>query len=460
MENSSFHSQLLSVMDVVARAAVAEINRRVDDSCAVLRLEVSQSRRDIELLRRKCEGMEAELRRTRIRARRRVFYPPAADRFSPLVRVDLTKETQTAAWERQMEAEVQTQPKQCADVELGSEAEHILIKVECAEEEMWKNHSEDKIKSEAEQPQCLEASQPAETDHFVESHNSAENSADPGSLMSPTGGYNTFRDQQLNLNQSEAELLVKPEREEELNENAGNAGNFATGEGNGELWTSDQWTDAAGPSTLYAGQQFPSVFPSQSGLHLEDMESQIQLEKSHSVVESAARGKRGARTFGFKRPLQHEGNNTSSQFNTMDHSLISQQSQHPYRHSLPHTGHQRVDMTSQIQASTSSYGQGRTSLVLTRRIRKPWRPVVKEKKFSCTFCAKSFHKCCQLKEHLRSHTGERPFSCELCGRSFAKQCNLIRHAVVHSGERPHECSVCGKCFTQRSTLKSHQKTAH
>lgn len=71
MESCSFHSQLLSVTEVLAKAAVAEINRRVDASCAVLRLEVSQSRRDIELLKRKCEVMEAELRRTRMRARRK-----------------------------------------------------------------------------------------------------------------------------------------------------------------------------------------------------------------------------------------------------------------------------------------------------------------------------------------------------------------------------------------------------
>lgn len=71
MENSSFQTQLLSVMDVLAKAAVAEINRRVDDSCAVLRLEVSRSRRDIDLLKRKCEVMEAELRRSRMRARRK-----------------------------------------------------------------------------------------------------------------------------------------------------------------------------------------------------------------------------------------------------------------------------------------------------------------------------------------------------------------------------------------------------
>lgn len=71
MENGSFHNRLLSVMEVLAKAAVAEINRCVDDGCAVLRLEVSQSRRDIELLRRKCELMEAELRRNRMRARRK-----------------------------------------------------------------------------------------------------------------------------------------------------------------------------------------------------------------------------------------------------------------------------------------------------------------------------------------------------------------------------------------------------
>lgn len=71
MENCGFQSQLLSVMEVLAKAAVAEIDRRVGDSCAVLRLEVSQSRRDIDLLKRKSEVMEAELRRGRMRARRK-----------------------------------------------------------------------------------------------------------------------------------------------------------------------------------------------------------------------------------------------------------------------------------------------------------------------------------------------------------------------------------------------------
>lgn len=71
MESCDFQSQLLSVMEVLAKAAVAEINRRVDQSCTVLRLEVSQSRRDIDMLKSKCEVMEAELRKSRMRARRK-----------------------------------------------------------------------------------------------------------------------------------------------------------------------------------------------------------------------------------------------------------------------------------------------------------------------------------------------------------------------------------------------------
>uniref|UniRef100_A0A665US51 C2H2-type domain-containing protein n=1 Tax=Echeneis naucrates TaxID=173247 RepID=A0A665US51_ECHNA len=90
---------------------------------------------------------------------------------------------------------------------------------------------------------------------------------------------------------------------------------------------------------------------------------------------------------------------------------------------------------------------GRTSLV---RWMRPSR--VREKKYSCTYCDRSFTRFSQLKEHLRSHTGEKPFSCQQCGRSFTKHCNLTRHAVVHSGEKPFECSLCGKCFTQRSSL--------
>ncbi|XP_044224981.1 zinc finger protein 853 isoform X1 [Thunnus albacares] len=486
MESSSFQTQLLSVMDVLAKAAVAEINRRVDDSCAVLRLEVSRSRSDIDLLKRKCEVMEAELRRTRMRARRKgehVFYPPAAEIFSPLVKVVLNKERQITAWDRQVHSEAQTQPQQCADEEPVNEAEAVHIKEECADEDVWKNDAEDKLISGAEQPPCFEASQPAQTDSFVERYDSAENAADPGALVSPTDGYDTFPEQQqLNRYQSEAEPLVKHEKEEEPDENAAplDSGQFAMEEADGQLWTSDLGGDAADPSFSYTGHQYeqiPSVFTSLSGLV--DMVPRIHsVGKSHSVMVSAARAKRRARTFGFKRAQQDEGHGTLSQINSMDPSSIPPPIQQQYRDSAPHArnpnedpmapnpaasvsfGHGRSSISSSISSSSISISSGGGGFGLVRRMRTPWRSGIGEKRFSCTYCDKSFMRFSQLKEHLRSHTGEKPFSCMQCGRSFTKQCNLIRHAVVHSGEKPYECSLCGKCFTQRSSLKSHQKTAH
>ncbi|KAI3374670.1 hypothetical protein L3Q82_021247, partial [Scortum barcoo] len=378
MESCSFQAQLLSVMEALAKAAVAEMNRRVDAGCAVLRLEVSRSRRDIELLKRKCEVMEAELRRSRMRARRKVFYPPAAERLSPLVKVVLNKDRQTAGWDRQMDAEDQNQPQQCA-----AEAERVLIKEECAEDDVWKNDAEDKLMSEAEQSTRFEASQPAQTDAFVERCHPAETPADPRSLASPTDGYKAFSEQQQQqLNQNETDLPVKHEREEEPDENAApldSARRFAAEEGDGQLWSSSLCGDAVDSSFSYAGQQFeqiPSAFPSQSGLHLEDMVPRIHsVGKSHPVAVTAARVKRRARTFGCKRPQPDEGHGALSQINTMDECSIPPQSEHQYRDSAPHTRSPNEDLTASNPAASSFCGLSRSSgssFGLARRMRTPW----------------------------------------------------------------------------------------
>lgn len=71
MSNCTFQAQLVSIMEILAKAAVAEINRRVNDSCAVIRLEMRRSQRDIDALKRKYHVMDNELRRTRGRARKK-----------------------------------------------------------------------------------------------------------------------------------------------------------------------------------------------------------------------------------------------------------------------------------------------------------------------------------------------------------------------------------------------------
>ncbi|XP_047444625.1 zinc finger protein 324A [Mugil cephalus] len=439
MESCSFQSQLLSVMEVLAKAAVEEINRRVEDSCAVLRL-------DIELLKSKCEGMEAELRRSRMRARRKGFNASASERFSPLVKVVLNR--RSLDWDSQVEAEARNQSQQCADMEPETEAEDVRIKVERADEDTWRDDPEDRLTPGAEQLSCFKASQPAQIDGFAH-----ENPADSRPPLSPADAYDdSFPGGRVNGGRNETELLVKREKEEEPDENAAPLGASDTPVTEDRLWSSSLRGDAGDLSVSYPGQQFEpaaTAFAPQSGLRVEDVVSRGH-PLGKSVAVSAARAKRRARTFGPRRPQPDEGHGALSQINSLDSSPVPQQPQLQHRDAAaPHA-----------RAPGEDPGAANRGFVLARRMRTPWRPGLGEKRFSCTYCSKGFVRFSQLKEHLRSHTGEKPFSCMQCGRSFTKQCNLIRHAVVHSGEKPFECSVCGKCFTQRSSLKSHQKTVH
>ncbi|XP_037313421.2 zinc finger protein 853 [Pungitius pungitius] len=429
MENSGFQSQLLAVVEVLAKAAVAEINRSVEDSCAVLRLEVSQGRRDIDLLKRKCEGMEAELRRTRMRARRKAFYPPAAERFSPLVKVVLNKESQSTGGG----AEAQHQHQQCADVEPVTEAQRLLIKEEREEEEEEdeeeeeeEDDSRDKLISGAEQQQ---------------QHGAAE-AEDFGPLVCPSDPYHAFPWPPLDAHPGQPELAVKREGPDHGEAPLDPAPGFLTEEADRPPWLSDQSGGAVDSGAFSCGEHrfepIPFAFPPPPTL---------SAGKSHSASMSAARAKRRARALGFKRSQPDGGHGAFSRVNAAAQCSAPQQSTLQCEDAPP------------ASSSSSSFfcGHSRAGFGLARRM---WRSGLGEKRFSCTYCDKRFVRFSQLKEHLRSHTGEKPFSCLQCGRSFTKQCNLIRHAVVHSGEKPYECALCGKCFTQRSSLKSHQKTAH
>nr|XP_046164533.1 uncharacterized protein LOC124001621 isoform X1 [Oncorhynchus gorbuscha] len=60
-----FHTQIASIMEVLANAAVAEICKIVDDDYAVFRLEISQSQKDNRGLRRKLQLLELKVSRER-----------------------------------------------------------------------------------------------------------------------------------------------------------------------------------------------------------------------------------------------------------------------------------------------------------------------------------------------------------------------------------------------------------
>nr|XP_046190452.1 zinc finger protein 205-like isoform X1 [Oncorhynchus gorbuscha] len=64
------HTQIASIMEVLANAAVAEICKLVDDDYAVFRLEITQSQKENRAMRRKLQLLELKVSRERVLASR------------------------------------------------------------------------------------------------------------------------------------------------------------------------------------------------------------------------------------------------------------------------------------------------------------------------------------------------------------------------------------------------------
>ncbi|XP_062862563.1 zinc finger protein 79 [Trichomycterus rosablanca] len=80
-----------------------------------------------------------------------------------------------------------------------------------------------------------------------------------------------------------------------------------------------------------------------------------------------------------------------------------------------------------------------------------------ERPYQCTDCGKSFRCLGFLSSHIKSHSLARSFKCTQCAKTFHKKADLLKHVRVHTGEKPYKCTICGKSFSQASYLKIHRE---
>lgn len=81
---------------------------------------------------------------------------------------------------------------------------------------------------------------------------------------------------------------------------------------------------------------------------------------------------------------------------------------------------------------------------------------LRERRYKCDQCEKSFFQLCHLKKHKFTHSDLKPYLCTECGKNYSSQESFRAHVLMHRGERPYKCQQCDKRYGLKRDLKEHE----
>ena len=64
---------------------------------------------------------------------------------------------------------------------------------------------------------------------------------------------------------------------------------------------------------------------------------------------------------------------------------------------------------------------------------------------------------CNLRRHLKTHSGEKTNQCNQCDYAFIQAGDLRRHLKTHSGEKSKKCNQCDYASSRADVLRTHLK---
>ncbi|XP_036790412.1 zinc finger protein 629-like [Oncorhynchus mykiss] len=506
-----FHTQIASIMEVLANAAVADICKLVDDDYAVFRLEITQSQKENRVLRRKLQLLELKTARERaertMRERVLASRPSSVkilDRYRGIARGEgnltgghrsFVKPAGHNTWRDDQPITV--------DEGSGTSTQHVImiesaevespgVKLDRSEVEEDPRHSRDiKTGGTGALPVATEDPAPVQprTRHSITEVSGTLNTV----LKSETNTETLTVTQRLlhtgSDHRSDSERLglgglgcpPAPSSEYLLYSNPSPRTVHSNPDSGDVLNAGDD------PCCSYTTEMDPGNMPL-------GLETQTDLSRgdwnrySSSVYSEGCLDKKRKGLVVDEVTVKVEGD-TPPTWNADSH-LGDGHSQGrdflDYRESLvstsmgPSDSHGRIlfdqVLNSNDRTGAQTQGGGATSgnskekrflcmfcnkgFSCAQKVEIHQRVHTGEKPYSCPQCHMRFAQSGSLKRHQKVHTGEKPFSCPQCDKRFSRQHLLKTHLKVHTGERPFACTQCGKRFSERSYLKIHQKKNH
>ncbi|XP_061542133.1 zinc finger protein 813-like [Phycodurus eques] len=389
----NLESQLLSIMDVLVKAAVLEISQLFSESSTSLRLHLSQSLRDNESLRMRMKAMRSEIFSLRLQTRSN----RAVSRFSAL-RANVTK--------ARSKTTVVLKPP--ATHETPSISGHLAHETSPDIKERAVEEIPDiiLIKDEEDTGSCEQSeSQDAFTHPSVQSELAA-------------GAQNIHSAGSSSLTGNKGELRIIS----------------IHGRGEGPLQDEIETLFAATDQQAFNSQDlthdgFLSVLPGASNRTLLKNTELDRIPSSQTSILRTADGRGGHPSHMDQFPQQL---NPIFQSQTLTKSLDCNFCDmfFPNREDL--MAH-RATHTAEPHISCTMCGKSfanKTTLGIHMRIHTGEKPYV------CSLCGKRFTQNGSLKIHLRTHSGEKPYSCSQCPASFNNPSNLRRHMITHNTNGP------------------------
>uniref|UniRef100_A0AAZ3SKM8 C2H2-type domain-containing protein n=1 Tax=Oncorhynchus tshawytscha TaxID=74940 RepID=A0AAZ3SKM8_ONCTS len=499
-----FHTQIASIMEVLANAAVAEVCKLVDDDYAVLRLEITHSQKENSALRRKLQLLELKLSRERAERtmRERVLASrprtvKVLDRYRGMARGegDLTgghrsfvKPAGHNTWRVDqtitVDEGIRTSTQHVIVIE-DTEAAGPGVKLERSEGEEDPQHSRDiQTAAAGASPEAMEdlaaAPQPRTQRSITEvsgtpnavlkSETDTETLIVTHSLLN-TGSDHRSDPERLWLGKLGCPHAPGSEYLPVFHQSQRMVHSRA--DGNALHSGGDD------PSCSYATEMDPGNMP--VGLETQtDLSRGDWNQYSSSVYSEGCLDKKGEGLFVDEVTVKVEGDvpltlnadethlgKGHSQDNTsdfLDYRESLETNLNVPTHSPLHTFMDRESVSTSMGPS-DSHGRVLFNQVLNSNDRARAQAEgggatsgnSKEKRFLCMFCNKGFSCLQKVEIHQRVHTGVKPFSCTQCHMRFTQAGTLKRHQRVHTGVKPFSCTQCHMRFAQAGDLKRHQR---